>query len=99
MDIELELTQDNPYARGFIVDYGDSTFTLETNPVTYPVEIGDEYYVVIEGDTLDTIAFEKYESSKLWHVIFDANGLINPFDTLELGRTLRIPNPDKVKFN
>lgn len=90
-DTELELTDDDLYADGYIIQFDDGSQLLQRTIQPYTVNPGDDYITGIDGDSLDCIAFEKYGNSKLWFNIADANNIIDPFATLE-GVGLIIPN-------
>ncbi|WP_339488784.1 LysM peptidoglycan-binding domain-containing protein [Pseudomonas rhizophila] len=48
-------------------------------------------YVIVDGDTLQTIAQKTWGDSSMWYLIADANGL-SANDALERGTSLVIPN-------
>lgn len=70
---EIELTTDNPYANGSIIEYDDGTLSLEREIKVYPKQPGDKYEWTKEGDTLTNLAGKYYNNSKYWHVLADAN--------------------------
>ena len=47
---------------------------------------------VLEGETIQNIAFKYYEDSGMWGVIADANDILNPFEDLHADMELIIPN-------
>jgi nucleoid-associated protein YgaU len=52
----------------------------------------DKYYVVVEGDTLSSIARRQYGDAQGWGRIFEANrDLIRDADLIYPGQHLRIP--------
>jgi nucleoid-associated protein YgaU len=83
---------DNPYKDAIETYFGDDEPMLlnPTKPVYVPSQT-DTYHLVTDYDTLDTLGFDKYGNSKLFHIIGHANNFIEPF-TLIPGTTLRIPN-------
>lgn len=50
------------------------------------------FYQVEEGDTVDSIADDNFDSGTLWWIIADANPEILDWHTLSPGTILRIPN-------
>jgi len=88
--VTLELTEDDLYAQGSITEFDDGSVLLERTIAPYTPQIGDDYYETISDDNYDTLAYLKYDNSKLWHVIANANNIINPFDVLP--NTVVFPN-------
>jgi len=73
------------------------TFLERRIPITRQDLSADaENYIVQEGDTLDLIAFEEYDST-YWHLIAEANDIINPFE-LEVGKVLVLPTEEDFSF-
>ena len=75
------------------------------DPVKWKGELTDKYHTLLEGETLDQVAFRYYASragdnaAELWWVIADANGIVNPFDLEEfVGKELLVPNYDKFNL-
>lgn len=97
-EISLELTQDNPFSTGVIVEYDDGTLSLESNNITIEPSSGDLTHEVIQGDTWSNIAYDKYSNSKLWHIITSNNPEYDSLDDPIPGTLLRIPDPLKVNF-
>lgn len=58
----------------------------------------DSFHTVVEGENLrlDLLAYFYYRSPELWWVIAVANNIVSPFDEIEIGRVLRIPNPSTL---
>jgi YD repeat-containing protein len=56
----------------------------------YPT-LTPQSYVVVQGDTLRSLAFAFYGDAQLWYLIADANGLSGNSD-LVVGQRLTIPN-------
>lgn len=54
---------------------------------------GEAYslYTVKEKDRLDLIAERMYQNATKWWIIADVNKINSPFDVLEVGSTLIIP--------
>lgn len=54
-----------------------------------------DFYVVKEGETLESIADKLYGDSKKWFKIFAANeSEIDWYDTIYVGQKLKIPPPE-----
>jgi nucleoid-associated protein YgaU len=49
-------------------------------------------HTVVEGDTLQSIAYREYHDPTLWRALAEANHIDDPF-RLRAGRTLRVPQP------
>ena len=47
---------------------------------------------VLEGETIQNIAFKYYGDSGMWGVIADANDILNPFEDVHEDMELIIPN-------
>lgn len=61
----------------------------KTNPTTRGVE-GYRTHVVIDGDTLQSVAFEAYGDAARWRTIAEANGIDDPM-RVRRGTVLDIP--------
>lgn len=92
----MNLRPDNPYVTGFILDFGDDMPILERRQINYPGSVDDEFHIVKVDETLMDIAGLKYQNSKLWWLIADANDITDPF-TLEIGKALTIPDFATIK--
>jgi nucleoid-associated protein YgaU len=49
-------------------------------------------HTLLEGETLQSVAFRYYGDSGLWADIADANNIIDPFTEVYRGKQLIIPN-------
>ena len=59
-----------------------------------------KYYTVIQGDTIDGIAYKQYNNAKLWWAIMDANPSLQSELDLKVGAILKIPSFEEVvKFS
>lgn len=81
-----------PYDNSYGLNYNDGDTSLERIPFTYTSSENDIYHTVIEGETIQSIAYRYYRDSGLWYVIADANSIYNPFEELKEGLQLIIPN-------
>lgn len=74
-----------------------SIYERETNPTLPPPEFIERTHVVVEGETLISIAKLEYGLSEydpdLLRLIVDANNIENPFTFAQdfRGKTIRIP--------
>jgi YD repeat-containing protein len=71
---------------------GKSDFDFNYRAISdqYPTETPSSY-VVLEGDTLQTVSLAVYGDASLWYLIADANGLAGS-EALAAGLRLTIPN-------
>lgn len=49
------------------------------------------FYQVVEGDTVDNLAYRFFDKGQLWWLIADANPEILDWTTLKAGTVLRVP--------
>ncbi len=56
-------------------------------------------HVVIQSDTLSTMAHEYYGDAQLWWVILEANPSYTTVKDIKIGDVLVIPNRDEVLSN
>ena len=54
------------------------------------------FYTVVQGDTIDGIAYKHYGNAKLWWAIMDANPLYQSEIEIKPGVVLMIPPFDEV---
>jgi hypothetical protein len=97
-DLNQALRQNNPYSIGFIFVFEEGDYLLNREDAQFEKSISDRYYTVEEDDTLSTIAFKAYGSSKWWWLIRDANDIYFGFD-ITVGQTLYIPDLNTAKAN
>jgi hypothetical protein len=79
------------YFNGAIVNLVEGNPILTREPREYIESKDDRIHYVVEGETLDFIAYTYYLDSKYWHYIADINKIFNPFLDLLPGSTLIIP--------
>ena len=53
---------------------------------------------IVEGDTLDTLALYYYNSPTFFWIIADFNNILDPYEDLKVGETLKIPTFSNVEF-
>ena len=88
------------YLTGFKITYTEGDRSLQRVPLKFNNLQSDYYHTVVDGETLTSIASRRYGDSQLWYIIADANSILNPFDDIEVGLSLRIPTGEAIdKFN
>ena len=80
----------NPYSGGYIIDFGDGDMILE-KPRTVSTTPLNKTHTVLEGETLQNIAFRYYGDSGYWTLIAEAHNLFFPLRELEDGMEIIIP--------
>lgn len=80
----------SPFDKGRIIKFPNGDQELVRDPYV----ASDSYatHTVLEGQTIQNIAFAYYGDSGLWGLIADSNGILNPFEDLHEGMQLIIPN-------
>jgi phage tail protein X len=63
-----------------------------TIPTRIPTEDVPFYYVVQDGDRLDTLSYKFYKTTANWWVLAKANNLANGSMAVPIGTRLFIPN-------
>ena len=71
--------------------YGTTTQLTQDN-ISYAL------HKVTWQDTLDTLALDYYNNPTFFWVIADFNHIQDPFSSLEVGTTLKIPTLSDIKF-
>ena len=74
----------------FILNYPDGEYSLERLDKTYLLKAPDVTHTVIEGETLQSIAFKYYKDSGRRGDIATINEIVDPFD-IAPGMNLIIP--------
>lgn len=80
----------NPYYGAYIIDLGDGDKILE-KPRSINVTPLRTTHTVLEGETLQNIAFRYYGNSGYWTKIAEANNIFFQYTELEAGMELIIP--------
>lgn len=80
----------SPYDDSFVLKYPDGDISVERN--VSPIYNDYVVHTVLEGETIQSIAFKYYGDSGLWGVIADANDILNPFEDLHSDMEIIIPN-------
>lgn len=76
--------------------FKDGSKGLYRKPLEYLISNNDEVHTVREGETLLTIAFDKYGDDRLWYVLADINPHIEDIFELKEGLKILIPNYDII---
>lgn len=79
-----------PFDKARIIKFPDGDQILVRD--AYSVSDSFATHTVLEGQTIQNIAFAYYGDSGLWGLIADANDILNPFEDLYDGMQLKIPN-------
>jgi nucleoid-associated protein YgaU len=95
----IRLNQDNPYASGSVFRYNTEEISLERNAVKYVPTTEDSIHTVSVDETLWSISFKAYKTSKWWWLIYELNEALipNPF-FISPGIDLLIPDLIAVKL-
>lgn len=80
----------SPYDDSYVIKFSDGDISLERNISS----ISSDYIIhtVLEGETIQNIAFRYYGDSGMWGIIADANDILNPFEDIKADMELIIPN-------
>ena len=80
------------YSRSFALTYDNGDTSLERIPIM-PVKTG-QVHNIMEGETLQSIAYQYYGDSAKWADLADANDIVDPIagDEVLPGKQLIIPN-------
>lgn len=86
----------SPYDNAVLTEYDDGsdpTIDLEDGFLETIDTTNSVIHTVLDGQTLQNIAYQYYHDSGLWYLIALANNISNPFsDELFVGQQLTIPN-------
>lgn len=85
------------YSSGYLVKFTEGDIALLRKAITLDSSIDDNYHVIKQGDSLNSIAFDYYADSKFWFIIADVNGIQNPFE-ITIGQSLVIPNQSRFNY-
>lgn len=81
------------YSAGYALKYSNGDYSLE-RPIPIPIySDSDQIHTVMDGETLQSIAYRYYGDSGFWYQIAEANQIVNPISDEEfyIGRRLIIP--------
>lgn len=86
----FNIYDDKDEGRPFFNPLASRVFPEEMEPYSYDI------HIVKDGETLQNIAFEHYENTRLWWVIAEANHIQNPFDAMIAGLKLIVPKSNTI---
>ena len=81
------------YSAGYALKYSNGDYSLE-RPIPIPIySDSDQIHTVMDGETLQSLAYRYYGDSGFWYQIAEANQIVNPISNEEfyIGRRLIIP--------
>lgn len=81
----------SPYTNSYALDSDDGDITVERRPFRRIPSNNVITHTVMDGETIQNIAFQYYGNSGYWGIIADTNNIYNPFDDLQPGIELIIP--------
>lgn len=81
------------YSAGYAIKYSNGDYSLEKPIPVVQFSDSDKVHVVMDGETLQSIAYRYFGDSGYWYVIAETNQIINPFSDKEfyIGKRLIIP--------
>ena len=90
IDLNQYLTGASPYDGAVALKYDEGDYSLEVTPPLVPNTSNDKQHTVMDGETLQNIAY-RYGDSGKWYLIAEANNILNPLAELEPYQLIRIP--------
>lgn len=82
----------DPYINAILVDLEDGDVSLDRIPFTLDnIKDFRAIHTILEGETLQSIAFRYFGDSGRWMDIADINSIYDAFEDLEAGNVLYIP--------
>ena len=81
----------DPYTNGYIISYENGDISLERIPTYQVNQQLVTVHTVLEGETLQGIAYKYYGDSGYWSLLADVNNILNPFAELEKDMEIIIP--------
>lgn len=85
------------YNEGYVVSYNEGDEALFRDDLEYSATIDDDYHTIKDGETLLSIAKDKYQGQdKYWYAIADVNPSIEDIFDLEVGKIILIPKLDNL---
>lgn len=91
INLDNYLVGASPYDGAYAVKYSNGDVSLEVDYPAIGTSTSDIQHTVLEGETLQNIAYRYYGDSGLWYRIALANNILNPFAELEHGKIIIIP--------
>lgn len=97
-NLYFQVSPENLYSTGYIVELPDGRLLLKRNKVEYsPTADKDITHVVRDNDRIWDMSFRYYQKDLQWGVIADVNNVYNPFE-LEPGSEFIIPDLEQSKL-
>ena len=81
----------NLYDYSIPITYKDGDISLERIVKDIPDNINDRSHIIVEGDTLENLAYFYYKDNRRWFLLADKNNIDDIFN-LEIGTELIIPD-------
>jgi len=91
------MTQEGLYDRGYVIYFKEGDKAFYRTPIIYVASVYDKYHTIRDGETLLSIALDKFGASSLWFMIADVNDDVEDIFDLEVGSTLLIPNLEFIQ--
>lgn len=91
INLDQYLEGASPYDNAYMTTYDNGDVTLDNPLMRVGKSSSDKQHTVLEGETLQNIAYQYYRDSGLWYIIALANDILNPFEEVQSGQILRIP--------
>lgn len=81
----------SPYRDAVKIIYDDGSSSLERVEPLYIITGDEPIHTVVDGETLQSIAYQMYGDSGLWYKIADVNNIVDPFNDVVAEMQLVIP--------
>lgn len=92
----MAVFQDSRYVKTSAYVRQGNTLTLSIRSRNHFNIDKSTYYTVVQGDTIDGIAYKQYGNAQLWWAIMDANPKYQSELEIKSGDVLVIPSFDEV---
>lgn len=92
----MAVFQGSRYVKTSAYNRQGSTLTLSIRERNHFKESSCSYYTVVQGDTVDGIAYKQYGNAQLWWAIMDANPSYQSEMEIKAGDILKIPPFEEV---
>lgn len=80
----------NPYSNAIVIQFDNGDISLDRLSSAI-IKSNSTVHTVLNGETIQSIAYKYYKDSGKWVDIADVNSIYNPFTELEEGLELYIP--------
>ena len=92
----MAVFRDSRYVKTSAYVRDGGTLILDIRKKNYFDVSKSTFYTVVQGDTIDGIAYKKYGNAQLWWAIMDANPHYQSEIEIKPGDVLTIPSFDEV---